>query len=181
MPALAFLFRPPVVGMEFYTGNADEEYDALRSAKVAGTTDAQGRFAFPFEFEGPRALVFGFKKGYSMVRAYPDAHDEGIPMTLVARKALRVHGTVRTPDGRPVPDALVLLEIEPEDPEEIDDFLIQIRSNSNGQYDFPYLPRGEIWISAELGEDAWSDDLQVELLEGQTDYQADIELELDFE
>jgi hypothetical protein len=169
----------PVVGMEFYTGNVDEEYDALRSVKIDGTTDSQGRLTFAFEFEGPRALLFGFKKGFAMVRAYPDAHDDGIPMTLVARAALRVHGTVRTPEGRPIPDALVLLEIEPEDPNEIDDYLIQIRTNSQGKYDFPYLPRGEIWLSAELGDDAWSDDYEVELLEGQTEYQTDIELELE--
>ncbi len=169
----------PVVGMVFYTGNADEEYDALRSAKLDGETDTQGRFTFPFEFEGPRALLFGFKQGFSMVRAYPDSHDDAIPLTLVARKALRVHGTVRTPDGRPIPNALILLEIEPNDPEAIEDLAIQIRSNEKGQYDFPYLPRGEIWISAELGEDAWSDDYEVEILEGQSEYQMDIELDLE--
>jgi protocatechuate 3,4-dioxygenase beta subunit len=169
----------PVAGMVFYTANADEEYDALRSQRVPGETDAQGRFTFAFEFEGPRALVFGFKEGFSLVRAYPDAHDDAIPMTLVAHPALRVHGTVRTPEGQPVPDALVLLEVEPEDPEEIDDYVIHIRSGPDGRYDFPYVPRGEIWISAELGDDAWSDDYDVELEQGKTEYKVDLELELE--
>lgn len=169
----------PVAGMVFYCGNSDEEYDALRSVRVPGETDAQGRFKFAFEFEGPRALLFGFKAGYSMVRAYPDAHDEGIPLALVAKPAIRVQGTVRTPEGRPVPDALVLLEVTPEEEDEIDDYIIQIRTNTEGRYDFPYVPRGEIWLSAELGEDFWSDDYPVDLVEGQSEYQVDMELELE--
>ena len=107
----------------------------------------------------------------------PPARDELSVYVLNVRQADTQ--VVRTPEGRPVPDALILLEIEPEDPNEIDDYMIQIRSNPAGKYDFPFVPRGEIWISAELGEDAWSDDYEVELLEGQTEYQTDIELELD--
>ena len=169
----------PVAGMVFYSANADEEYDALRSQRVAGETDAQGRMLYAFEFEGPRALIFGFKAGYSMVRAYPDAHDDAIPMTLVAHPAIRVSGTVRTAAGQPIPDALVLLEVEPEDPEEIDDYVIHLRSGPDGKYDFPHVPRGEIWISAELGDEAWSEDYEVEITEGKSDYRVDIELELE--
>ena len=169
----------PVAGMVFYTANSDEEYDALRSQKIDGKTDAQGRIVFSFEFEGPRALIYGFKEGYSMVRAYPDAHDDAIPMTLVAKPGIRVHGTVKTPDGQPIPDAAVLLEVEPEDPNDIDDYVVHIRSGPDGRYDFPFVPHGEIWLSAELGEDFWSDDYDVELQEGKSEYQVDIEMDLE--
>ncbi len=169
----------PVAGMKFYTANADDQYDVLRSQAIEGETDAQGRFTYAFEFDGPRMLIYGFKKGYSMVRAAPDGHDDQIPLTLVAHPAIRVHGTVRTPDGTPVPDAIVSIEVEPDDPDEIDDFEIIIRTRPDGTYDFPYVPRGEIWLEAELGDDAWSDDYDVELVEGTSEYRVDIELELD--
>ncbi len=170
----------PLAGMTFYTANVDEMYDAVRSVRVPGQTDAQGRFTFPFEFEGPRALLFGFKKGFAMVRVYPESHDEGAPMRVVAHPAVRVHGLVRTPEGTPVPDALVLLDVEPDDVDGFDDDLsVQIRSGPDGRYDFPYLPRGAVYLSAELGEEAWSDDIEIEMVDGKSEYEQDIELEVE--
>ncbi len=169
----------PVAGVSFYTSNHDDEYDALRSVRVPGETDARGNFTFAFEFEGPRAQVFGFKTGYSMVRAYPDDHEEGAPMRLVARAGLRVHGLVRTPGGTPIPDAIVLLEVEPSADDDDDDYSILIRSGKDGRYDFPYVPHGEIYVSAEHGENDWSDDYDVELIDGQSEYRIDIEMDLE--
>ncbi len=170
-----------ISGVEFYSGNADEAYDALRSLKLPGQTDAQGHYPFGFEFEGPRAALYGFKKGFSVVRAMPDDYSEGGMLRIVMKKPIRVHGRVATEDGDPVPDAEVLVEVEPDDDDDLADVLtLQFRTNAEGRYDFGYMPRsGGITIYAETTDgDGWTDEQTVEVLPGRDDYQVDLTMDI---
>jgi hypothetical protein len=167
-----------VAAMDFYSVNNDEKYDALRSLKV-GTTDADGKLKFAFEFEGPRASLFGFKTGYSLVRAFPADNTSGDALHLVAKKPIRIHGTVKTTDGRPIPDTAIAISITP-DPSQGDDMELEIRADTEGRYDFPYLPRVEgISISAIAPDGISQDDDELELVDGQTDYTHDFSIDLD--
>ena len=167
-----------VAGMEFYTVNADEKYDSLRSMKTA-TTDSDGKLKYPFEFDGPRCAIFGFKPGYALVRAYPDDNTSGDPIRLVAKKAIRVHGAVKTTDGRPIPDTVVAISISPQE-NAADDMELEIRADKDGLYDFPYLPHAEgISISATAPDGISQEDQDLELVEGQSDYKVDLLIEFD--
>ena len=170
----------PVVGMEFYSANPDEEYDVLLSDKLPGATDPQGRYEFAFEFSGRRAMVFGFKKGFGVVRAFPDDYAAGEPMRLVARKAIRVHGRVANGEGSAVADATVVFSVEPPSAGDAfdDTLMLRIRSGPDGKYDFPFLPAGsEITIEAET-EDGWSDDSPViEAEDTKTEHRIDLTID----
>jgi len=168
-----------VAGMDFYTVNNDEKYDSLRSVKV-GTTDSDGKLKFAFEFEGPRASLFGFKTGYSLVRAFPADATTPDVLRLVAKKPIHVHGTVKTTDGRPIPDTVIAISITPAEPSEGDDMELEIRADTEGRYDFPYLPRVEgISISATAPDGVSQDDTLLELVEGQTEYTVDMLIEFE--
>lgn len=171
----------PVAGMEFYTANGEEEYDVLLSDKLPGATDALGQFGYAFEFAGRRSMIFGFRKGYGLVRAYPDDNTSGDPLRLVAKKAVRVHGRVITPKGEPIADAMVLLTIEPPtDGEGFDDSMIlRIRTGPDGRYDFPYLPADcEVTVEAETADGGWSEDAPViDPAEGKTDHPIDLTID----
>lgn len=164
----------PVAGMEFYAANPDEEYDVVLSEKIDGVTDASGQIQFPFEFSGRRSTLFGFRKGFAVVRATPEDHTTGDPLRLTAKKAVRVHGKVTTPSGAAIPDAVVFLTIDV--PIEGDDFgdevMVRLRTGADGAYDFPFVPEGsEVLVEAET-EDGISDDSPtVEPTPGKTDYE----------
>jgi hypothetical protein len=168
----------PVAAMDFYSVNVDEAYDALRSVKV-GTTDADGRIKFAFEFDGPRCAIYGFKQGYSFVRAYPDSYDAGDPMRLVAKKPVRVRGLVKTEDGHAIPDAVVEISVMSDDEEaQFDDVRLEVRSDADGRYDFPFLPRvSGISLSALSPDGAASDIADLELSDAKSEYEVDLVLE----
>lgn len=168
----------PVAGMDFYSLNVDEAYDALRSVKV-GTTDGEGRIKFAFEFDGPRCAIYGFKQGYSFVRAYPDDYQEGAPMRLVAKKPIRVRGLVKTEDGHAVPDAVVEISVTPDgDEASFDDVRLEVRTDTEGRYDFPFLPRvAGISLTATAPDGVSTDVADLELDEAKADYQIDLALE----
>ncbi len=172
----------PVAGVVFYSANVDEEYDSLRSEKLPGESDTRGIYNFAFEFDGTRAMIFGFKKGYSIIRVYPEDHDTPTAYRVTAMPSVRVYGTVRSEDGTPVPDALVLIECEPAEEYDADgegEYIANLRSGPDGTYDFPFTPKGEILVSAELGDIGWSDDVEIEIVEGKDEYKADLVMELD--
>jgi protocatechuate 3,4-dioxygenase beta subunit len=170
----------PVAGMEFFGANADDRYDALRSMK-AGVTDGDGKLKFAFESDGPRAALYGFKPGYAMVRACPDDYESGDPLRVVAKKPIRVHGRVATPDGRGIADAVVAISISAseQNPNE-DDVELEIRTNAEGQYDFPFLPHSDgITITATAPDGISEDEKDLEVVAGRTDYTVDITIELE--
>lgn len=168
----------PVAGVDFYTVNSDEKYDSLRSLKT-GTTDSEGKLKFAFEFDGPRSAMFGFKPGYALVRAYPDDNSSGDPIRLVAKKPIRVHGSVKTTDGRAIPDTVVAISISPAQ-DAADDMELEIRADKDGHYDFPYLPHADgITISATAPDGISQEDQDLELVAGQTDYTVDLSIEFD--
>lgn len=167
-----------VADVVFYSGNVDEKYDSLLSMKL-GATDGDGKLKFPFEFDGPRCAIYGFKTGYSCVRACPAAYDEGEPLRLVAKKALHVQGTVKTTDGRPIPDAAILITVTASDPAVMDDVEFALHCGPDGTYDFPYLPSGEsIMISATAPDGVSTDDVDLELSEGKSSYVQDLVIDL---
>lgn len=169
----------PIAGVEFYTGNADERYDALRSVRV-GVTDSDGKFEYAFEFDGPRCAIFGFKQGYAVVHAIPESYDEGDPLRLVATKAIRVHGTVRSTDGRAVPDAGVSFLVVLDDEESFADLELEVRADADGRYDFAYLPReSEITVTAITPDGFASEDHDLEVQAGKDDYVVDLVLDLE--
>lgn len=169
-----------IPGVEFYTCDGFDAYDVLRSARLPGSTDADGKWSFPFEFDGPRCMIYGFKKGYGLVQAYPDDYSAGDPVRLVMKKAMRVRGKVVDEAGTVVPDAVVRLTFEPMDDDASvqDSSTIQLRTDKAGRYDFPYLPFGyEVSVEAESGE-MWSDDLvTLDPADGKTDHEVDLRLE----
>jgi hypothetical protein len=167
-----------VAAMDFYTTNNDEKYDSLRSMK-AGATDSDGKLKFAFEFDGPRGSLYGFKPGYALVRAFPKDSTSGDLIQLVAKKAIRVHGTVKTNDGRPIPDTVVAISV-PADGPAGDDMELEIRADKDGLYDFPYLPHVEgITISATAPDGISQGDQDLELVAGQTDYTTDLLIDLE--
>lgn len=169
----------PVAGMDFYTVNSDEKYDSLRSSKAA-TTDGEGKVKFAFEFDGPRSSLYGFKTGFSLVRAYPDDYQSGDPIRLVAKKPVRVHGVVRSTERRPIPDAIVAITIPAPEHQAFDDLELEVRTNADGRFDFPYLPRAEgITVSATAPDGISTDDRDLEVEAGKDDYSLDLEIELD--
>jgi hypothetical protein len=171
----------PIAGVEFFTGDGADGYDAVRSEKLPGTTDAQGKWSFPFEFSGPRDRVFGFKKGYGLVQAFPDDNTSGEAMRLVLRKAVRVFGKLTDDQGTGVPNAIVRITFDPKDGDPaIDQMVALVRTDAQGSYDFPYVPAGfEMTIEGE-SEDSYSDDMPtIEQEEFKSEYQVDLRLERD--
>jgi hypothetical protein len=169
----------PVASMDFYTVNSDEKYDSLRSTKAA-TTDGDGKLKFAFEFDGPRCSLYGFKTGFSLVRAYPDDYQSGDPVRLVAKKPVRVHGMVRTSERRPIPDAIVAITIAAPENQAFDDLELEIRTDSEGRYDFPFLQRSEgITVGATAPDGISADEQDLELVGGKDEYTLDLEIELD--
>jgi hypothetical protein len=167
----------PIGGRDFYSVNNDEKYDSLRSMKMA-TSDSDGKVKFPFEFDGPRSALYGFKPGYAMVHAYPDDNTTGDPLRLVAKKPVRVKGTVKTTDGRGIPDTVVAISIS--EPQGAGDMELELRADKDGHYDFPYLPRAEgILISATAPDGISQEDQELELVSGQSEYTIDILIEFD--
>ncbi len=169
-----------VAGVEFWTVNNDDKYDQVRSIR-AGVTDGDGKMKFPFEFDGPRSQLIGFKSGYAVVRASPEAHDSGDPLKLVAKKPIRVHGVVKTSEGRAVPDAVVTIDVSSSDPNAaFQDYSLQIRSDAQGRYDFANLPREDGITLGASGPDGISqEDKDLELADGKSDYEIDLVLDLD--
>lgn len=169
----------PVAGMDFYTVNSDEKYDSLRSAKVA-TSDGEGKVKFAFEFDGPRCSLYGFKTGFALVRAYPDDYQSGDPIRLVAKKPVRVHGQVRSSERRPIPDAIVAITIAAPDNQAFDDLELEIRTDAEGRYDFPFLQRSEgITIGATAPDGISTDEKDLELTPGKDEYTQDFDIELE--
>ncbi|MCE9634427.1 MAG: carboxypeptidase regulatory-like domain-containing protein [Planctomycetes bacterium] len=170
----------PLAGVEFFTSDSADAYDSIKSEKLAGATDDQGKYSFAFEFNGTRCMVFGFKRGFGLVQAYPDDYSAGDPVQLVAKKAVRVHGLVSDEKGNGVPDAIVRMTFEAgaADKTIADSVTVQVRTDAKGRYDFAFLPAGyEISVEAESA-DAWSDDMPtVEFVEGKYEYQVDMRLE----
>jgi len=170
-----------LAGVEFFTVNNDDKFDQVRSIKV-GATDSDGKMKFPFEFDGNRSKLFGFKTGYAVVAAHPDDHETGEPLKLVAKKAVHVHGAVKSSDGRPVPDALVMIDVASTDPNATatEDYSLEIRADSAGRYDFGFLPRVEgITLSASGPDGISQEDKELELASGKDDYELDLVLDLD--
>jgi protocatechuate 3,4-dioxygenase beta subunit len=169
----------PVAGVEFYCGNADEKYDAVLSVKI-GATDGDGKMKFAFEFDGPRCAIFGFKPGYTVVRACPDDYQGGDPIRLVAKKPVRVKGLVRNADGQAIPDAVVTITVSSSQPEALDDVELAIRADKDGRYDFPYLPRtDDINIEASTPDGMSRQDEDLEVVAGKDEYTLDITIEMD--
>ena len=169
----------PLAGVKFYSANSDEKYDALRSVEI-GATDGDGKMTFAFEFDGPRCAIFGFKDGYALVHACPDSYDSGDPIRLVAKKPVAVRGRIHTPDGRAIPDAVITITISPTDDTSFIDLELEVRADKDGRYQFPYLPRTDgIMISATAPDGVSEEDIDLELVAGQDDYTADIEIDLD--
>ncbi len=169
----------PVAGMDFYTVNSDERYDSLRSMKAA-TTDGEGKLKYSFEFDGPRCSLYGFKAGYSLVRAYPDDYQAGDPIRLVAKKPVRVHGMVRNSERRAIPDAVVTITIAAPDNQAFDDLELEIRTDADGRYEFPYLPRSEgITVGATAPDGISTDEQDLEVEAGKDEYTLDFEIELE--
>jgi protocatechuate 3,4-dioxygenase beta subunit len=173
----------PLSGVDFYTANNDDRYDALRSAKV-GTTDSDGRLSFAFAQMGARARLFGFKTGYAVVAAEADfaagPGETPEPIKIVAKKPIHVHGVVRTTEGKPVPDAVVVINVEPADPQDLLTIDVEIRADADGRYDFPHLPRAEDIEVTASSPDGEGEDMQtIELREGKSDYALDFTLDLE--
>lgn len=169
-----------IPGVEFFTCDGYDAYDSVRSEKLPGATDRDGRLQFPFEFDGPRCMVFGFKKGYGMVQAYPDDYSSGDPIRLVMKRSIRVYGKVLDDRGVPVPDAIVRLTFDPKEgaTDAAESQTVQIHTDKAGNFDFPYVP-GDFDVSLEAEtEDAWSDDMPtVEQVEGKSEYEVNLRLE----
>ncbi len=171
----------PLPDVDFYSANGDEAYDVLRSVEV-GKTDRDGKIRFAFEFAGPRVAIFGFKPGYAVVRACPAMYDSGDPIRLVMKKAVSVHGRVATPDGKPIPNAQVTIEINstPEEAPGIEEATLVVRTKSDGTYSFPYLPSVEgITVSAESDGMLAEEDQDIDIQAGKTDYAADFTIDLE--
>jgi hypothetical protein len=167
----------PVAGMDFYTVNVDEAYDALRSVK-AGTTDAEGKIKFAFEFDGPRCAIYGFKQGFAFVRASPESYDSGDAIRLVAQRPIRVRGLVKTEDGHAVPDAVVEISVTPEADDQFDDVRLEVRTDADGRYDFPFLPRVDGISLTAIAPDGLSTDIvDMELDASKSEYELDLALE----
>jgi hypothetical protein len=170
-----------VAGVEFFTVNNDDKYDQMRSLRV-GATDSDGKLKFPFEFDGTRSKLFGFKTGFAVVQAFPDDRESGEVLKLVAKKCARVHGVVKSSEGRAVPDAVVTIEVASTDPNAStnEDFSLEIRADSSGHYDFGYLPRVEgITLSASGPDGISQEDKELEFAAGKDDYELDLVLDLD--
>jgi carboxypeptidase family protein len=166
----------PVAGMDFYTQTSESKYDAVRSQKVA-VTDGDGKFRYPFEFDGPRAGLYGFKTGYAVVSAMPDDNESGELVKLVAKKALRVHGTVKTSEGRPVANAVVTIEVSPSDPEALE-MSLDVRADAQGAYDFAFLPRLDgITLMASAPDGSAEGEQELELAPDKTEYAVDLVLD----
>jgi hypothetical protein len=171
----------PVAGMDFYTVNNDDKYDQMRSMKV-GATDGDGKMKYPFEFDGARSKLFGFKSGFAVLQAAPEDRESGELLKLVAKRAARVHGTVKTSEGKPVPDAIVLIDVAPTDPNgtPADEFSLEVRADSSGKFDFGYLPRVEgITLGASGPDGVSQEDKDLEFQAGKDDYEMDLVLDLD--
>lgn len=162
----------PVAGVEFYAGTPDEEFDTLDSEKLPGATDDRGNYKFPFEFMGRRARVFGFKKGYAILAIAPEDYSAGEGIRVTARKGVKISGVVRTPDGKPIPGAIVSFTVVP--PESAADFfsdaVARIVAGPDGRYEFTHIPVG------------WQTTVEAETLEGQySDESEDVEPTKDVE
>jgi hypothetical protein len=171
----------PLSGVDFFTVNNEDKYDQVRSIRV-GTTDSDGKLAFPFEWDGPRSKLFGFRNGYTVVYAAPIDRESGDLLKLVAKKPARVHGVVKSSDGRPVPGAYVLIDIASSDPttDTFEDFSLQVRADAEGRYEFAHLPRVEGVTLSAAGPDGISqDDKELEFEAGKNDYEVDLLLDLD--
>ena len=170
----------PVAGVEFFSSDGYDVYDSIRAEKLPGATDRDGKFQFPFEFDGPRCRIFGFKKGYGMVEAAPDIYDDGTPLRVVMKSSIRVYGKVLDDKGAVVPDATVRLTIDAKEgaANAGETHTVQIRTDVAGRFDFPYVPDGfDVSLEADSG-DAWSDDSPtVEQVEGKSDYEVNLRLE----
>jgi hypothetical protein len=172
-----------VAGMDFYSVNNDDKYDQVRSLKL-GTTDGDGKLKFPFEFDGTRSKLFGFKAGFAVLPARPDDYESGEPLKLVAKKSAHVHGVVKTSEGKAVPDALVLIDVASTDPNDpaSEDFSLEIRADSAGRFDFGFLPRIEgITLGASGPDGVSQEDKELEFVKGKDDYEVDLVLDLDDE
>jgi len=171
----------PVAGMDFYTLNNDDKYDQVLSMK-AGTTDSDGKLRFPFEFSGPRAKLFGFKSGFAALPAAPDDRESGEVLKLVAKKPVHVHGVVKSSEGKAVPNAMVLIEVQPTNPDDGEDFSLVLRADADGRYDCANIPRVEGVTVGAAGPDGISqEDKDLELSAGKNDYEMDLVLDLEDE
>jgi hypothetical protein len=169
----------PMAGVDFYGANGDEAYDALRSSKM-GVSDADGKLRFAFEFDGPRCTLYGFKKDYALVQAYPDQFDSGDPIRLVMKKAATLRGRVVTTDGKPIADAEVTIDImSQEEGQGFEDTQIVVRTDASGNYHFPYLPRVDgISASAMVDGAPSEEDHEIEVSPDKSDYEANFTIDL---
>jgi protocatechuate 3,4-dioxygenase beta subunit len=173
----------PLAGVEFFGVNNEDRYDVLRSAKF-GVTDAEGKVKCVFEASGPRSAAFGFKPGFAVVHAVPDVTDDesSPPIHLVAKKPITVHGVVKSSDGRPIPDAVVTVNVAASTEQEStdSDMELEVRADAQGRYTLPFLPRSEnITVTGASPDGSSQMDEDVELKDGTSDYTLDISMELD--
>ncbi|MCG3133120.1 MAG: hypothetical protein HMLKMBBP_00213 [Planctomycetes bacterium] len=168
----------PVAGVEFFAGNPDTQYDVVHSEKLPGATDSEGRYSFAFEFMGRREKIYGFKKGYAVVIAAPDDYEEGKEERVTALPGGGVQGAVRTPDGKPIPGAIVTITTVVPKPQPgarptfdpMEELEVRIVADADGRYRFPYLPAGwTVTVDAESQDGFFSDDApDVAIEEGKT-------------
>jgi hypothetical protein len=134
----------PVAEAELWTGNLDEEYQTGVSRKV-GKTNRDGEFSFPFDWDGKDAALFIAKAGLGMTTVIPDDPSEGEPIKVKLKRGSLLRGRVTNVAGDPIEGAEIYIEATPDDIEE-EDLYATLYTDSNGEYRFPYLPPGEIWI-----------------------------------
>ncbi len=165
-----------LAGVEFYGSNWMGEWDQLRSVKLPGSTGADGIYQFAFDEIGPREMIWGFKRGYALVQAFPEEYNSGETLRLVARPAITVRGIVRNEAGNPVANAIVRIESEPDDDQFMEDIVLTIRSDSLGRYHFPNLGPGLTYVGAETDSD-WSEMVEIEMDGSQKEVVRDLILE----
>lgn len=146
----------PIAGVQFYSSTHEARYEQLRSVRVPGQSDAQGQFKFPFEFFGPRSIVYAFKEGYGLASIEQEGED-GEPIRVVLHPGVVLHGRVTDESGKGVPGAIVELEVELDDPEALDDAYVVLATDENGNYRFNYVPYGAATLDVYTREGDFAD------------------------
>jgi protocatechuate 3,4-dioxygenase beta subunit len=164
----------PIPGATLWSGDPDEEFHERISKKV-GTTNREGECEFPFEFDGPRAVLYVKKAGYGMGVVYPDDPSDGGVYEIRLEKGRTLHGRVVDGNGEPVEGALVYIEVTQEDPD-AEDLYASVFTDADGKYQFDYLAPGEVWIEVEL-DGYEGDDAEFEVTGGQSQYVRNFKLE----
>ncbi|MHC4473299.1 MAG: carboxypeptidase regulatory-like domain-containing protein [Planctomycetota bacterium] len=166
----------PLPGAELWTSNIDEEFEEGVSKKV-GETNRDGEFPFPFDWDGKEAALFVVKDGFGMGYVVPDDPSEGGVFKVTLKRGRLLRGRVTDDSGGPVAGAMIYIEGTPDDFEE-EDLYATLYTNANGEYRFPFLPPGDIWIEVSA-EGYDGDDAEIETGSTRQEFVKNFQLEKD--